>query len=152
MTGSRPTARRVGSRRRLAVLVALVVLPVASGCSAHNALGTSNSPCYVALPAAEAAVHHQGHLMGLKLVTVSSLSSFPRLYGVADTTTAAGTPVTKVCLAGFIGRFTYSNVEQPVGPPHGKVAVAVLTYQGNQLLGTVLYRHVPVRFGHSHVL
>src|SRR5271166_857280 len=108
--------KRPGGRRGLGVLVAAVVLAAGlSACSSvHSDLGTSNGPCYVALPPASAAVHGQGHLAGVRLVTVASLRPIRLLYPVAAVS-RRGKPVTHVCLVAFTGHFTARSVEAPRG-------------------------------------
>jgi hypothetical protein len=103
----------------------------------------------VALPAAVEAVHAKGRLIGVHLAAVTSLVRFRALYSVAHV--AHGDhPVVKVCLVAFAGHYTSATVEQPRGRPAGNVAVVVLEYQGNELLGTVIAARSPQAFGHSH--
>jgi len=154
-----PRGRRAADERRRSpgpvsvVAAGLAALGALGGCTGvRSDLGTSSSPCYVALPAATTAVHHSGKLIGVRLATVPSLRHFRRLYAVAHTTAASGQPVGRVCLVAFMGHYTSAVVDKPRGRRHGTVAIAVLSYQGNQLLGTVLFKKVPERFGHSHVL
>jgi len=145
---------RIGSGRpwrwRAGVLAVVVGAATLTGCTAvRNDLGTANSPCYVALPAARQAVHGRGRLVGVHLASVGSLVRARGLYRVAHVW-PAGRPVAKVCLVAFSGHFTAAGVEQPRGRPSGHLAVVVLQYQGNNLLGTVLFEHAPQAFGHSH--
>jgi hypothetical protein len=147
-----PPRRREWVWRWAALPVAAVLLAVglAACSSVRSDLGTTNGPCYVALPAASAAVHGQGHLAGVRLVTVSSLRHVPVIYPVAATM-RAGRRVTHVCLVAFTGHFTSGTVDEPHGRPMGHLAVVVLEYQGNELLGTVVFAHPPLRFGHTHL-
>jgi peptidoglycan/LPS O-acetylase OafA/YrhL len=133
---------------RAAVLGAAAV--ILAGCTAaRNDLGTQNSGCYVTLPAAVRAVHGAGHLAGVRLEAVKALRRpVPRLYAVA---TAAGLHVEQVCLVAFHGHFESGKVERPRGAPSGRLAVVVLEYPDSRLLGTLLYAHPPVRFGHPHL-
>ncbi len=137
-------------RRNMLVLAAAVA--VATGLTACTAvrddLGTANGPCYIALPAATAAVHGEGRLDGVRLVSISSLDRSRFLYRTA---TAARGRGRRVCLVAFRGSFAASRVTKPRGHPSGKLAIVVLDYPENRLLGTVILRHVPVRFGHSHL-
>ena len=147
MTRIGPGGRRRWGSAALAVLVGAATL---AGCTAvRNDLGTANSPCYVALPAARQAVHSQGRLVGVHLVSVSSLARAPGLYRVAHVS-PNGRPVGKVCLVAFSGHYTAAAVEEPRGRASGHLAVVVLRYQGNNLLGTVLFQRSPQAFGHSH--
>lgn len=142
----------IGCRRgRLgAVLVALVVAAsVLAGCaSVRDNLGTADSNCYVGLPAAVGAVHHHGHLAGMRLVPVSSLQrKAPLLYLTARA--ASGTKATQVCLVAFAGDFAARAVERPEGRPAGHLAVVELGYPSTRLYATLLVRRAPLSFGHT---
>lgn len=130
-----------------AVLLSLLV----SACSSvRNDLGTSSSVCYGALPAATSAVHGQGRLDGVRLVTVASLKdSAPHLYRAA--TSVRGGGVSRVCLVAFSGRFQADEVAHPIGSDRGHLAVVELAYPGDHLVATLLVTRPPLRFGHSHV-
>jgi hypothetical protein len=143
--------RRRARRGYLALLVfGALMSTLATACtSGRNALGTSNSGCYVALPAATAAVGGQGHLHGARLVSVASLRRTPRLFTMA--TSRPGLRVAQVCLVAFSGTFRADEVKMPRGRQVGHLAVVVLEYPDNTLLGTIILKTVPLRFGHSHV-
>lgn len=146
--------RVVCSRAGLpALLLGALLLGAAllGGCtSVRNDLGTSNGNCYVALPAANAAVHGKGHLEGVRLVTVAALRSYaPRLYQAA--TSAPGPEIQRVCLVAFTGSFESSAVSQPVGQGKGGQAVVELAYPDNRLVATLIVARPPVPFGHSHI-
>lgn len=132
--------------RAVAVMVMAAAL---GGCaSVRNELGTANSDCYIAIPAAAGAVHHHGKLRGVRLVTVSSLR--PRssaLYLAATTSKRAS----QVCLIAFGGRFTDGGVSHPIGNETGHVAVVELDYPSRRLLATLIVTRTPVPFGHSHI-
>jgi hypothetical protein len=149
----RPRRLRGGARwsATLAGALAVAVSGVLSGCSPlRNGLGTSNGPCYVALPAASAAVHGSGRLVGVRLVAVPGLRrAAPSVYAVASV--PGGAPVSKVCLVAYSGRFSSSSVSMPRGRPGGRLAVVVLVYPGNRLLGTIIFRHIPLEFGHARL-
>jgi hypothetical protein len=55
-----------------------------------------------------------------------------------------------VCVAAFTGKFTKGEVSKPLGRTAGPLAVVVSTSPGNKLLGTVIFSHAPLNFGHSH--
>lgn len=142
-------ATPTGRRRVGALVVALVGALGLSACTAlRNGLGTSNSPCYIALPAASAAVHGRGHLEGVRLVRVPSLRSTRYLYAAAGGWSADNR---RVCLVEYKGQFRAAEVSKPRGHRTGKLAVVVLGYPDDHLLGTVILHHVPVSFGHSHL-
>jgi len=138
------------TRRRAAAVVAGLVLAASlltSCSSARSDLGTSDDSCYLALPTAAKAVGGHGHLEGVRKYTLSSLHSVaPKLYGrlAADVPKKQG-----VCLAGYTGHFSATEVAKPLGRPSGTLAVAVVTTPANRLLGTLILTKLPVRFGHT---
>jgi hypothetical protein len=141
-------------RRRPMLLAGALVVGttlVLGGCtSVRNDLGTTNSGCYVAIPAAAEAVGHAGHLQGVRLVNVSSLRSRESpLYAAA--VAAPGPTVKRVCLVAFTGHFEAATVSSPIGEETGRMAVVELEYPDNRLLATLLIAHPPFPFGHSHM-
>jgi len=143
--GGRPPMKRLVTGSVSCVVAAGLLL----GCtSARSNLGTSDSSCYVALPTATRAVGSHGRLIGVHLSTVATLRrQAPRLF---DGLWHSPAPGQRVCVVAFAGSFTTATVSQPLGRPSGSVAIAVLTFPSNQLLGTVIVLRPPVRFGHSH--
>jgi len=120
-----------------------------ASCSAgRSSLGTSDGPCYVALPTATAAAGKGAHFDGVRLMKVTSLGRYQLLVrALAD----AGVNSGRVCLVAFSGSFSTASVSRPSGRPSGHLAVVVLRYPGGQLVSTVLFHHLPTRFGHSHL-
>ena len=55
-----------------------------------------------------------------------------------------------VCIAGYSGHFTSSEVSKAMGQASGTLAVAVVATPGNKLLGTLILTKLPVRFQHTH--
>lgn len=140
-------ALRAGWRVAAAVVVAAVLL---AGCSsARSGLGTTDSGCYLALPSAGNAVHHRGHLVGVRLESAGWLRHHaPHLYA-ADR--RFHPPPVHVCLVAYAGTFHSDAVERPIGRPTGRLAVVELTYPASRLIATLLVRHPPLSFGHSHI-
>lgn len=158
--GVAAVARARAGRRRtragsalpgLVLAVALVGGVLLGGCtSARNDLGTADSECYVAIPAATAAVHGAGRLAGVRLVTVSSLRLHSGvLYRAARD--APGPRTASVCLVAFSGRFSAGQVTKPVGDLTGHLAVVALGFPDKRLLATLLAGTAPLPFGHSHI-
>jgi hypothetical protein len=138
-------------RRRIAVGVSAVALAVglASCTSARSTLGTSDGSCFRAIPAAVEAVHSHGRLLGGRLFTSSALHhKAPRLY--SDLSSHHTLP-TSVCVMAFKGTFTKGAVSKPLGRSSGALAVVVTSSSGHTLVGTVIFRSVPLALGHSHV-
>jgi hypothetical protein len=132
----------------LAAALVLAAALLASCSSARTDFGTTDASCYLELPTASQAVGGHGHLEGVRKYTLSSLRTVaPRLYGrlADDVSKKQG-----VCVAGYTGHFTASEVSKPLGHPSGTLAVAVVTTPGNKLLGTLILTKLPVRFQHTH--
>jgi hypothetical protein len=134
--------------RELAVCTLLILL--AAGCtSARSNLGTSDSSCYLALPAATKAVGSHGRLLGVHLFTLTELRhQAPKL---TTAISPKGPSSERVCVIAFSGHFRASTMTKPHGRPAGQVAIAVMTTPSNKLLGTVILRRIPLRFSHSHI-
>ena len=137
--------------RRLAIALATLGLAgtlVAACSSARTDVGTSDESCFRAIPTASEAVGDQGHLAGVRKYSLSTLHGLaPHL---ADRL-ADQVPVGQaVCLVAYSGRFEAGRVAKPLGLPQGPLAVAVVTWPGDKLLGTLILDRIPVRFGHSH--
>jgi hypothetical protein len=145
------TRTRTGTRTRVASLAAAFVLvaTLLTACStARSDVGTTDASCYLALPTAAKAVGGHGHLEGVRKYTLSSLRNVaPRLYSrLADDVSKKQA----VCIAGYSGHFTASEVSKAMGQRSGTLAVAVVTTPGNKLLGTLILTKLPVRFQHTH--
>jgi hypothetical protein len=135
-------------RRRLAaaVLVAGIGATLSACSSVHESLGTSNAPCFVALPTATRAAGSSAHLSGVRLLKVSAVG----YHKLAAALEQNGVESGRVCLVAFTGRFTARSVSHPSGRASGRFAVVLLRYPSGTLVSTVLFGHAPVRFGHSH--
>jgi hypothetical protein len=134
-----------------AVAVAVVVAGSLTACSPlRSSLGTTNGPCYIALPRASSAVHEHGHLVGVRLVSVDALrTSAPPVYAVA----VAPPPARPrhVCLVAYSGGFSSGSVRDPHGAPEGPIAIVVLLYPQSRVLGTIIVTRIPLEFGHAHL-
>lgn len=137
------------SRARGAAACALVVL-LAVGCtSIRSNLGTSDSSCFLALPAATKAVGPHSRLLGARLFSLAELRrEAPKL---AAQVSPKGSPKQSLCVLAFSGHFSSTAVSKPLGQSAGEVAVAFLARPSNQLLGTVILKRLPIRFSHSHI-
>jgi hypothetical protein len=151
MTNSLPRLIRTAS----AVIASSALIIGLGACGAgRGVLGTSTSPCFIALPVAKRAVEGRGSLAGVRLVDVSTLTARNEraLHDLLDS--LPHRPVRDVCLIAYIGSYTPAQVEL-VGryPPPGpaRFAIAVVTTPKPRLLGTILVRYVPLNFYHAHV-
>lgn len=141
--------RRLGRRAGALLALALVAAGLSGCAAARQELGTVNSDCYIALPAAFQAVHHHGRLEGVELVSVSSLRDrAPRLYAAAREN---GKTTGNVCLVAFAGRYRAASVGRPAGDASGRVAVVELGYPAKRLFATVVLARPPLGFGHFRV-
>jgi hypothetical protein len=132
-------------------LAAAVILACTlAGCTAaRSSLGTSDSSCYLALPTATQAIGAHGRLLGVHLYTLTALRRLaPHLVSDLDTTESGSQ---RVCVVAFSGHFSHTAVQDGHGRASGKLAVVVSTTPSNHLLGTVIFTHVPLHFGHSHI-
>lgn len=130
-----------GPRALLGAAVIALALSL-SGCSARGAsLGTTSSPCFHALPAAAAAVGHEGRFLGVRLVAAS------RLTRRVPAARALGKD--KVCLIGYQGAYQPGQVELPLQEVSGSYAVVAVNPAGSKVLGTLLLRHLPLAFRHN---
>jgi hypothetical protein len=139
-----------GHRCRLALAGGALLAMVCTGCTAaRSTLGTSDSSCYLALPTATAAVGTHAHLVGFHRFTLKQLKvKAPHLYQAIASDESASE---NVCVVAFTGKFASGHVAKPHGRPSGTLAVVVSTTPGNELLGTVIFRHAPLHFGQTHV-
>ncbi len=141
-------------RRRVRALLACCALVVGAlglaGCAAaRSELGTASSGCYIDLALATRAVHHEGRLEGVRLVSVPSLRAHARL--LFEAAQVRGKRLGQVCLVGFGGHFRAVHVQRPIGGATGRLAVVELDYPDRELLATLLVRRPPVPFGHYHL-
>ena len=132
------------------VVGCLVAASLGAGCTSARAdLGTSDSSCYLSLPAATKAVGPHSRLLGVHLFTLDELrTKAPKLYAQIAPHHAT---TQRVCVMAFSGHFTSDGVSMPHGRSAGPVAVVVLSNPSNHLLGTVILRQVPLPFAHSRV-
>ncbi len=149
MSARRPAHRPLARRIAAGLAACLATASVVAGCSSvRSDLGTSDSSCYLALPAASRAVHGSGQLAGAHLLTLTGLRrEAPRLFGHLAARPGPG----RICVIEFTGAFTRESVARPLGSPSGRLAVVVLRTPSNLLLGTVILDHPPLHFGHDHV-
>jgi hypothetical protein len=146
LSGCAGLARAAGGALAAAFLAAAVL----SSCtSARNELGTSNGPCYVALPEASAAVHGQGHLSGVRLVWSDSLRRTSDVY--RDALVGRVRTRQRFCVVEYSGHFERSGVLHPVGQRRGHVAIVIVSYPRPEVVVTILVHSPPNRFGHPHV-
>jgi hypothetical protein len=129
------------------VAVAAVLL---TGCGGYRSdLGTSDSSCYLALPAATKAVGGHGRLIGVHLTTLEAIDK--RSSPLA--TIFKGHPHSKqrICVTAFSGHFVRSSVTKPLGAESGPVAVVASKVPSNRVLGTAILSRPPPRFSHTHI-
>jgi hypothetical protein len=141
---------RLRSATVVTVVTVLVLGGVLAGCTTpRDNLGTSDSACYLAIPAATGAVGGHGRFLGVHLLTLRALrKESPDLFHALGT---ARPPSQQVCVAAFAGSFHATDVASPKGGTSGNTAVVVETIPSIALLGTVIVTHTPFRFGHAHV-
>ncbi len=137
-------------RVRTALVGVAVAAVLLAGCGGYRSdLGTSDSSCYLALPAATKAVGGHGRLIGVHLTTLAAV----RKQSSPLATIFKGNPHSKerICVTAFSGHFVRSSVTKPLGAESGPVAVVVSEVPSNRVLGTAILPHPPPRFGHTHI-
>ena len=144
--GCADLARAAGAVVVAAIVAAMVL---ASCTSARSELGTSNGPCYLALPEASAAVHGQGHLNGVRLVWSDSLLRSSQVY--ADALVGRVRTRQRFCVVEYSGHFERSGVLHPAGRRRGHLAIVIVSYPRPEVVVTILVHFPPNRFGHPHV-
>jgi hypothetical protein len=132
--------------------VALLGALCGTGCTAaRNTLGTTSSPCFRAVAVATDAVKDRGSLAGVRMLGARDLERRPRLRDALAT--RAGHAVKNVCAVAFSGQFRTTDVRDPLdhGPAGGvgTIAVALVSYPQDQLLGTLVLSKVPLPFRHE---
>jgi hypothetical protein len=125
-----------------ATLVALVLVVGACG-GARNSLGTVASPCYRALPGAIEAVHHKGHLVGVRRVNTSTLQK--RLPGDQQ---LAAVRDKQLCVFAFHDDFHAGDVTGATNQAQGHFAVVALTLKSPRVVAAAIVDHLPTRFRH----
>jgi len=118
-------------------------------------MGTSASPCFLALPVAKQAVEGRGSFDGVRLVNVSTLTA-PSDRGLRDLLDVLPIPSShEVCLVAYAGSYRAGQVELPFGPVPpsgaGRYAIAVVTIPKPMLLGTFVVQREPLSFKHEHL-
>lgn len=121
-----------------------------SGCtSARSSLGTTDSSCFLDLPAAAQGVVHHGRFTGIHLFSVTQLRKLaPRL---VDELEVAHATAPHMCVAAYEGTFSAAGVDKPLGRSSGLLAIAVVNASNRKLLATVLIKRAPLHFGHPHL-
>lgn len=153
MTGRdrRHLQRHVLRRRWGAAMAALGLVGVLAGCtSARNTLGTSSSPCYKAIPVAADAVHDRGTLVGIRLFSARQVSGYHHLDALLD---ARAQGVKAACVAAYHGTYRHDQVKEPYGIPPasgtGPIALVMVSYPQNKLIGTIVLSRVPLPLRHE---
>jgi hypothetical protein len=144
------SASKPVSKIAIRILICTLAACILVGCaSARSSLGTSDSSCYLALPAATKAVHSHGKLVGVHLYTLATLrKEAPHLYARLSSQHASPQ---RICVFEFTGRFSKETVARHLGVDSGRLAVVVLKAPSNQLVGTIVLSHPPLRFNHTHI-
>ncbi len=142
--------RKPTSKVAMPFMICALAACILVGCTnARSSLGTSDSSCYLALPAATEAVHSHGRLVGVHLYTLATLrKKAPHLFKRLSVQHASPQ---RICVFEFTGSFSKESVSRPLGVDSGRLAVVVLKTPSNQLVGTVLLSHPPLRFNHTHI-
>lgn len=127
---------RPGHWRAVAVGVALL----ATSCAGQrNALNTSASPCFRALPAATAAVHRKGRLVGVRQVDTARLAE--------KVHAAASLDHRRLCGVAFRAEYGPGEVSGADAARTGHYAL-VLVDDGQRVVAAFVLDELPMRFTH----
>jgi len=137
---------RSGFGRRMLAVAAIGAAGLTAGCaSPRNALGTSASPCFRALPGAQAAVGRKGKLVGVRRMRTATLRqrfpNNPRVAAVTDD---------YVCAFAFKGQYGPGQVELADNKVPEPYAVVAVTSAGNEVIAAFVLPRLPTRFNHTH--
>lgn len=132
--------RRRGPLASLAAVAAAAVLVAGACAGPRSSLGTRSTPCYRTLPAAAAAVHGHGSLVGVRRATRANLSAvFPA---------GAIRPGRQACVVAFRGDYPPGSVEGVVRVEGHRYAVVAVDAARVELLASVVVDRLPIRFHH----
>ncbi|HSS08494.1 MAG TPA: hypothetical protein VLL25_01320 [Acidimicrobiales bacterium] len=135
--------RTKGWRARCAAaLVAIAVLAGACG-GARNSLGTTASPCFRAVPGAKEAVRSKGNLVGVRLVSTSTLQK-----RIPNDQQLAAVRDRQLCVFAFHDDYHAGDVPGATNQDHGQYAVVALTIKSPKVVATFLLDRLPTRFRH----
>jgi hypothetical protein len=134
--------RRLRPAAGAAALLAAVLVVVACA-GARNSLGTAASPCYRALPGAIQAVHHKGHLVGVRRVDTSTLQR-----RLPEDQQLATVRDRQLCVFAFHDDFHAGDVTGAGNQDHGPYAVVALTLKNPRVVAAAIVDHLPTRFRH----
>ena len=127
-----------------AVLAAAVtvLLAVAACGGPRSGLGTHASGCFRALPAAADAVHDEGRLLGVRIVSDRHAREFvPYEAGTGDDH--------PVCLVAYRGQFGTHPVDRVLARSGDTFAVVAVALDAHpHALGAVVVDKLPTRFRH----
>ena len=123
-------------------VLALALLLAACG-GPRNTLGTAASPCYRALPGAIEAVHHKGHLVGVRRVDTSTLQK-----RLPENQQLAAVRDKQLCVFAFHDDFHAGDVSGATNQAQGPYAIVALTLKSPRVVAAAIVDHLPTRFRH----
>jgi hypothetical protein len=139
-----PRSPRLQPRLAAGIAALVALLLVAGACAgARNSLGTAASPCYRALPGALEAVHHKGHLVGVRRVNTSTLQR--RLPGDQQ---LAAVKDRQLCVFAFHDDFHAGEVTGATNQAQGPYAIVALTLRNPKVVASAIVDRLPTRFRH----
>ena len=125
---------------RRAALAAALALALGACAAPRQTLGTRSSACFRSLPTAQAAVRHNGRLVGVRRIDRAGvLRAFPQAQLPQDR---------DFCLVAFSDDFRAETVDRPAGASTGRYAVVIVNMRGTTTFQTFLADHLPLRVRH----
>lgn len=153
MRRSGRSARRPAARRWPLVPIALALALSGAGLSActtpKNALGTTSSPCFRALPVAHQAVNGSGTLLGVRYLTAKTIDADLQRTNQREALVAPVLAGVKypVCTVGYEGHFVASRLPKPWPPgrDRSRYVLVLVDLHHDTLLAVVLLVRLPLR-------
>ncbi len=135
-------------RRRSAFVLFVVLAAVAgiSGCAGGRiSLGTAAGSCFRALPPAQAAVHDEGRLVGVRRVSAATLRA-----RLPHDVTLASLPDQELCVFAFNGTYDRGAVTGAHNTNVGHYAIIAVSTNRPAVVGAFVVDQLPTRFTHLH--
>jgi hypothetical protein len=125
----------------VALAVALTAASSATGCAgARSTLNTTASACFKALPAADAAVHGKGRLVGVRQLDTTELARrLPE---------AAALGHRQLCGVAYEANYGSGDVAGTDTSRAGRFALVLVDHQGHQVVAAYVVDQLPMRFSH----
>lgn len=135
------SGRRFVGRVVAAGAAAVLLAAGSTGCAApRNALNTTASPCFTALPLAGEVVHGKGRLVGVRLVETAELAR--------KVPEAAALGRRRLCGVAYRGEFGPGDVSGATTAHAGPFALVLVDAGERRVVAAYVLDDLPMRFTH----